>query len=182
VSAWKTSLAVGVIFLAGLFTGTALVWKFTNQSETRAGDNAESAPFQPWQLTDRYVGYLAKKLELSSDQRIAISQIVTESQERTKVLFELVGPEMQMEMHEVRDAIRAVLEPEQQKGFDEIQKRRGRRGKDTPSRSEGEDHGKVSSPDDAAIEKPPVPKSKCQIGWPIDRLYWYPDMESCRRS
>ena len=184
MSAWKTSLAAGVIFLAGLLTGGALVWKFTNPPEPRVSDNAESSNFQPWQLKDRYVGYLTKKLQLSPDQRTAISQIVTESQQRTKVLLEHVGPEMQLEMRQVRDAIRAVLEPDQQTEFDEIQKRRDRNGKENPSESHGENRGggKANSSEDTLFEKSPTFKSKCENGWPIDKLYWFPNAETCRRS
>jgi hypothetical protein len=123
VSTWRVILATLVIFVTGLLAGGALVYKFG----PRPVAESDAPPFLPWEVKQEFVRRLVKDLELRPDQQEKIAQIVNESQNRIKILFELVGPEMREEMRQVRDSIRSVLTPEQKLKFDELRKhRRGR--------------------------------------------------------
>ena len=120
MSAWKVILATLVIFAAGFLAGGALSQKFKLPGQKVA----DSAPFHPWEVREEYVSRLVRDLGLTDAQKEEISKTVKESQERIKILFELVGPEMREEMEQVRETIRGVLTPEQQEAFDELRKRR----------------------------------------------------------
>ena len=150
------------------------MWKLARPSDVRQPESSSDSPFQPWQLRDRYVGYLAKKLELSSGQVASISQIVAESQHRTKLLFELIGPDMREEMRQVRDSIRAVLTTDQQREFDEIQKRHGRHRKESePETEEGSrQRDKDDSGKDAQNIRFPGSKRKCDNRWLFEEIPW----------
>ena len=64
-----------------------------------------------------------------------IDKIFAESNPRIKIIWDLLNPEMQKELKDVRDAIRAELTPEQREKFEQLLKqphrpdgRRGPRG------------------------------------------------------
>lgn len=123
MSTWRVILATFVIFVTGLLAGGALVYKFG----PRPLPESDAPPFLPREVKQEFVRRLVRDLELEPDQQKKIAQIVNESQNRIKILFELVGPEMREEMRQVRDSIRSVLTPEQKLKFDELRKhRRGR--------------------------------------------------------
>jgi len=149
VSAWKVILATLVIFAAGFLAGGALSQKIKFPGQ-KAPD---SAPFQPWEVREEYVSRLVRDLGLTDTQKEEISRTVTESQERIKILFELVGPEMREEMEQVRESIRGLLTPEQQTAFDELRKKR-RPPRHRPPRREDD-----SSP--PGEERPPPPPPEC---------------------
>ena len=65
----------------------------------------------------------SRELNLSPDQREHIEHLVRESQERTRQLWERVGPQMRRELAEVKEKIREELTPQQRKRFEELMKR-----------------------------------------------------------
>jgi hypothetical protein len=108
VSTWKVILATLVIFVAGLFTGSALLRKFG------------LGPFPPHtrppvqgQMREEYVRRLTQDLQLTPAQVETVSKIMAQSQEQVRVIFD-----------QVHKDIRAVLTPDQQRLFDELRQRR----------------------------------------------------------
>jgi hypothetical protein len=125
VSTWKVILAILVIFTAGLFTGGAVLRKFGPHPVSRPWERPGGGPFLPREATEDYVRRLVRDLNLTPAQKEQVSKIVTDSQQRIKSLYEKIGPEMREEMRQVRESVRAVLTPDQQRVFDEMRKRRG---------------------------------------------------------
>lgn len=108
MSTWKVILATLVIFIAGLFTGSALLRKF--------GLGPFPPPGRPpieGQMREEFVQRLARDLELTPAQTETISKIMAESQRQVRDMFD-----------KVHNEIRAVLTPDQQRLFDEMRKRR----------------------------------------------------------
>ena len=94
-----------------------------------------SGPIPP-PLRHEYVTYLAQELQMSPQQRVAISNLVHESQERVRTLYDFIGPDLREEIRLTREEIRALLTPEQQRKFDELPRKLPRRT-DRTERREG---------------------------------------------
>ena len=105
-----------VIFTAGMLTGGVMIHQFAKRP-------SPPPPFQPMVLRKEFLGRMDRELALTRQQRERIEKIMTESQERTRLLWELVGPEMRDEMRLVREEIREQLRPEQLAKFEEIMQR-----------------------------------------------------------
>ncbi len=116
MSTWKVILATLVIFSAGLFTGALLVKQMTPPAPV------PSPQFGRIEMLRR----LSRILSLTPEQNERLDTIMRESQERTKVYWELLEPELRTEFRKTRDEIREVLTPEQRKEFDERLKQRQR--------------------------------------------------------
>jgi len=120
VSPWKVILATMVIFVCGLTTGAILTR--TMIPKTKPALAALPAPAQttapPILQMQRatFFRVLDKQLDLTGEQRDQIGKIMKASQERTQPIWN-------EELKNVRDAIRAVLTPEQRKKFVELLKR-----------------------------------------------------------
>jgi Spy/CpxP family protein refolding chaperone len=129
VNTWKIILATVVIFGAGVITGGLLV---------DHASRAKAKPPREFQvsLEQRRIEFLlnaTRELKLSPEQRQRIEHLVRESQERTRKLWEQVGPEMRKELAEVREKIREELTPPQRKRFEELMKRQQlRRAEEAP--------------------------------------------------
>jgi hypothetical protein len=128
VRIWKVILATVVIFAAGALAGGILVRTFGPKPEV-------VKPPVPGILSQqRFQSRLKEKLELTSEQTNRVDKIFAESNERIRILWDLIGPELQKELKEVRDSIRAELSPEQREKFEQLLKphrpegRRGPRG------------------------------------------------------
>lgn len=125
---WKVILATVVIFAAGALAGGILVKTFGPKPDI-------AKPPVPGILSQqRFQSRLKEKLELTPEQTNRIDRIFAESNERIRILWGLIGPELQKELKEVRDNIRAELSPEQREKFEQLLKshrsdgRRGSRG------------------------------------------------------
>jgi hypothetical protein len=123
VSPWKVILATVIIFGMGVLTGG-----FVSQRAFRAkpplpmqgrpqGDLVPTPFFVRREFLDR----LDRHLNLSREQYDRIARILQDSQERTRIIVGLVSPEIQEELRVVREDIRAQLDPEQRKRFEEVQ-------------------------------------------------------------
>jgi len=153
VNVWKIILATVVIFGAGVITGGLLV---THSDRAKLRQiRARQAVNQPPQWTpplrefprraekelqvsleQRRMEFLlnvTRELKLSPEQRGHIERLVHESQERTRQLWERVGPQMRKELTEVREKIREELTPQQRKRFEELMRRQqARRAEELP--------------------------------------------------
>ena len=113
---WKVILATIVIFAAGAFAGGIFVKTLT------PAPPPPKPPAPPVLSQQRFQEKLKRELLLSADQTNRIDKIFGESNARIKILWDLVGPEMQKERQEVRESIRAILTPEQRDAFEKLLK------------------------------------------------------------
>ena len=73
---------------------------------------------------------MVNKLHLDPEQRDQIAQIIKDSQERNKELWQEIAPQMREELKRVQDEIRLALRPGQVRRFNELM-RENRRDKNT---------------------------------------------------
>jgi hypothetical protein len=121
VSTWKVILATLVIFGAGVITGGLLVKQVTKPP---------SAP-QPF-LRAEMLFRMTRSLDLTPDQRGRIENILRASQERTRILFDLLRPEFNEETRKVNELIRAELTPAQRGEFERLLTQQPRRPAEPP--------------------------------------------------
>jgi Spy/CpxP family protein refolding chaperone len=127
VNAWKVILATLVIFAAGFGAG-AIVLKQSAPPPAAVRNIAASprAPM-PWQIQRaEFLRRMDKQLKLSSDQRQRIEKILKDSQERTRPLWDEIGPRLRAELKLTHDQIRTELTSEQRGKFEELLKPRRR--------------------------------------------------------
>ncbi|MGO8836564.1 MAG: hypothetical protein ACLQAH_10675 [Limisphaerales bacterium] len=141
MNAWKIILATVVIFGAGVITGGLLVNHVTDKqpgevepppaaSNARPpSDNHESAvkpeiplPRLAERLSKEFVRHLNDSLHLTMAQSNNIAKIVAEGQERNRVIWTNVAPQMRKVIQDVNQQIRAELTPAQLKKFEELMK------------------------------------------------------------
>jgi hypothetical protein len=120
---WKVILATALIFLTGTVTGVQVGKRL----------HPRQAPFVSQRL--EVLRRMEGQLDLSRQQRDRIGEILREGQERMAAHWEQIRPKVQNEFRQVRDSVRAELNAEQRRRFDELlrQSRAARRG--TPARS-----------------------------------------------
>lgn len=136
MSHWKVILAAVVIFTAGVFAGGVGV-RFIRKPKPAPRSLVEQ-PLLPFIVTEEFVRRMKEEVGLEPEQRDRIAKMLWASQARVRELYSLVGPEVSQELNYVREAIRAELNPDQQKRFEElVRKQRQRRWGDGP-RPEGQ--------------------------------------------
>ena len=113
---WKVILATIVIFAAGGLAGGLLVKSLTPPPLP------PKPPISPIISQQRFQDKLKRELQLSADQTNRVDKVFHESNARIKILWDLVGPEMQKERQEVYDSIRAILNAEQREKFEQLLK------------------------------------------------------------
>lgn len=113
-----------VIFGCGVITG-AMVVKSALPAHPPAAQQQELAPNLG--LTTNFLRRVQKQLDLTPDESEAIGKIIKQSQERTRPIWEQIAPQMRDERKRVREEIRAVLTPEQQRRWDKLIKARPRK-------------------------------------------------------
>ena len=117
MSPWKVTLAALVIFCTGFFAGVLFPRPATNNSQP-----VPRAVVQPAIMPDgrRYevVRKMTHELGLSEEQKQKIDVHIRESQDRTRVIWELVGPEVQEEFRRLRTDVEQELTAEQRKQFE----------------------------------------------------------------
>jgi hypothetical protein len=131
VSPWKVILITMVIFGCGVVTGGLLMKAglphFPIVELAPRTNNVGSQPPAFNQLQQpAFLRRMDKQLDLTPDEHDKIAKIMNDSQERTKPLWKLIAPGLREEMKRVRGEIRAVLNPKQQKDFDDLLKTRPR--------------------------------------------------------
>ena len=135
VSHWIVLGAALVIFSAGLLVGVAGAhWLRKPRPPVR---EPTEQPLLPVLVSEEFVRRMSREMDLTPEQRDHIAKTIRIGQARIRELYSLVGPEVSEELHYVREAIRAELNPTQQKQFDELlRKQRQRRWGERP-RPEG---------------------------------------------
>lgn len=130
VKVWKVILAALVIFGAGIVTGRLTVQLASFNGPPRERSSQSASRSKRPELIDR----MQEELNLSSEQRERIDQILKESHERMKKLWESVSPKADEEFKKVRSLILAELTSEQAIRYEEVFKSYGSKRR----RSEGD--------------------------------------------
>ena len=137
MNSWKVILATLVIFGAGIATGAFLInankvpRRLAPPDAAHHATNA-SASIREFKLPvplgvplrKDFLDRLDKEIKLTPQQRERIEKIISEGQERTKELWDVIEPEMHDVLVETKDNIRNELTPEQQVRFAELLRRR----------------------------------------------------------
>ena len=133
MNAWKVILATLVIYMAGLGSGILVTKSLQPRQARPPADTAQIVPllFAPERLLER----MKHELRLSPQQLKKIDAIFGQSREHMKDFLTLLEPEVQSQVSEVRDHIRAELTPDQRVKFEKLLKERRRL--DLPHPSEG---------------------------------------------
>lgn len=127
MSPWKVILATILIFGAGVLTGSFITQRSFRTASNRPPSEEVAGP-NPWFVRKEYLHRLDQKLQLTPGQRERIARILEESHERTKNLMRPISPQMQAEVRDVRQKIKAELTPEQAVKFEEMRNRPARAG------------------------------------------------------
>lgn len=126
---WKVILAALVIFGAGVVTG-GLTVRIKSRQPSEAKTPSTTGGQRP--RVD-LVSRMQAELGLTQAQKEQIEQILRESRERSKKIWESASEEHR----KLRESIRAVLSPEQQTKFEAIFKRGPHRQGEGRSREDG---------------------------------------------
>ena len=127
MSPWKVILATLAIFIAGLITGSVMVKTLVRPVQSHAAAPPNPMMLQPGPIREEFVRRMTEELELTPEQKEKILHIVHESQERTKLLYSLIGDDVREEMRQTRNSIRQQLTADQANKFDDMLRRRQRR-------------------------------------------------------
>ena len=125
MNVWKVILATLVIYSAGLITGSLLVRQ--RLPSPTPPDQPQQGPGPiPWHLQQHVLERMRVELNLNPDQFARLERVFADSRERTRIIHELVRPEMQAEMRNTREKIMAELTPPQRRRFEELMRSRPR--------------------------------------------------------
>lgn len=137
---WKVIFATIVIFAAGALAGGMFVKSRIVQTPP------PKQPVPQVLSQEKFQAKLKEKLHLTSEQTNRIDKVFAESNARIKIIWGLLGPEMQKERQEVAENIRAILTPPQREKFEQLLKQ--------PHRSDGQRRGRTSSTNNAKMPSP----------------------------
>jgi Spy/CpxP family protein refolding chaperone len=156
VNTWKVILATMVIFGAGVVTGGLLVRHTSSPSHPPRGQAASRPlpPMSPSGLKMEVLRRVERDLDLTPEQRSQVDRIISASQERTKKLMEPVAPQIHAELQETKEAVRAVLTPEQRIRFDELLKQQQRPRDQKHSNSHPAEKAVPAGSSNAALPNP----------------------------
>lgn len=150
MNVWKIVCATLVIFIAGIVTGVVLMrlgergsknWmrprelvnRFptnnagtTNLQPPKNGNRSNDNPGNPnsGPMSREFVVLLERQLHLTTAQREQVSKLISEGQERIRVLRQTVDPEVRKEMQQTHEKIQSLLTPEQREQFQRLIKQR----------------------------------------------------------
>lgn len=136
---WKIILATAVIFAAGFLTGGLV-------SKTLRPPQREFVPLPSPMHQGRILERMKNELDLNPGQKERVGKIFAENHERMKILWDLINPEVQSELREVREKIRAELTTVQREKFEQLLKQRPpqhRNEAEKPRRLKAAESGKV---------------------------------------
>jgi hypothetical protein len=122
VKIWKVILATIVIFAAGAFAGGLFV-----KNRLVPTPPPYKPPVPGIISQQHFQARLKSELKLSGEQTNRIDKIFAESNARIKIIWDLLGPEVQKERQVVYENIRAELSPEQRERFEQLLKEPPRR-------------------------------------------------------
>jgi len=148
VSVWKVILATLVIFGAGIIAGASFINRLHQTAPVAAGHDASNRhPLNPWETPvintnnaprsvrakNDFLNRFGQQLEINSEQRTRIEQILGDSQKRTKEISDSVAPYLREEVRHTRELIRNELTTEQLVKYDEIFRPKSKKKTDDPS-------------------------------------------------
>lgn len=123
MNAWKVICAALVIFAAGVITGGLTVrLKFREVPAQTTSSNPSA--FGPLRQRGELLDRMQRQLYLTTEQRSRIEQILKDSHEHMKQLWDSIAPQAQLEHRKVHDLIKSELTAAQQDKFEEIFKSR----------------------------------------------------------
>lgn len=123
ITNWKVILATTVIFCTGFFAGV-LFPRHTKSQPASAGGTLPPQAFPlPNERRIEALRRFTQDLQLTEEQRQKIESHIAESQDRTRVLWDLVGPEVQDEFKRLRGSVVQELSPSQRRQFEERSRR-----------------------------------------------------------
>lgn len=129
---WKVIVATVLIFVSGFVSGTLITKAYIAKAEREWREGR-----RPW--GPRYfVGRLDRDLDLTDEQRAQIENLLKQSQEDLKNLFDPISAQVREIHRKLREDIKAVLTAEQRETFEKIMD--SRRG--GPGRPGGRDRGR----------------------------------------
>ena len=118
---WKVILATIVIFAAGALAGGLFV-------NNRIAQAPPPKPPVPGIISQQHFqARLKSELKLTADQTNRIDKVFADGNARIKIIWDLLGPEVQKERQVVYENIRAILTPEQREKFEQLLKEPPRR-------------------------------------------------------
>lgn len=129
VKIWKVILAAVVIFAAGAVTG-GLAVRFKSRPSQPPQRSSYGGHRSRGDLADR----MQRDLKLTQEQRQSVEQILRESNEQMKQIWESIAPRVQEEQGKVCERIRSQLNPAQCAKFEDVFKRPGFRSGDSKFR------------------------------------------------
>jgi Spy/CpxP family protein refolding chaperone len=113
-------IAVAVLFAVGVAVGVLGMHLYYAREIARHGGGGDLG-------VQRFARHLDRVLDLNADQRRRIDEILEESRREGDALHREMLPRVREHMRRTADEVRAVLTPEQQARFDELQRRHRRR-------------------------------------------------------
>ncbi|MBI5386499.1 MAG: hypothetical protein HZA90_17660 [Verrucomicrobia bacterium] len=116
-----------IIYGAGVVTGLVVL-----KNSSRAPMSPLAGPMGSLASQQRFLERMKKELRLTPDQIKRLELIFRESGQRMRAWWEIIGPEMQAELKDVREKIRHELTPEQREKFEQLLKRRHAPGANQP--------------------------------------------------
>lgn len=158
---WSVILATLLIFGMGFVAGAVLGKKKAEPrqwSRSKSGDSSHSRFRRDQQRRMEFIARCNRELGLSEEQSKQIGTIISESQTRTKAIWEEFAPRMKEEMEATQARIKELLNPDQQARFEEIMKRSwgSRRKSGGPS---GQSDDKPPPPaNEPSADSPPPPE------------------------
>ena len=133
VNRWRVILAAVVIFLAGVGTGAVVVRTYAPKIVKRTHI---SPPLPIGEDRRReYVDKLNRELHLTMEQRAQVEQILVQSQDRMKTIWDPIAGEVKDEYRRTRKEIWEILTEEQQ-----AKMKTWRKG---DNKGDGKDNGKL---------------------------------------
>lgn len=159
VTPWKIIAASLIIFAAGVVTGgltLALGSRFVDRGEWRARSAPPGSPERMEAQQRDLLRRMERQLSLNPEQRDLALGILSESHENLHRAWQGVHPATQQEYRKMRARLRDILNPEQQRKFDESFKTRPKAHPDRGFR-DGPRRGPVSGPEqgDVGPDGPP---------------------------
>ncbi len=127
----RVILATVVIFAAGACTGFFLARKPAGPAASPVNRSALSSTNAPsdWnQQRDEMRASLQKEINATDEQMAKVDDILAESRKRSREIWQTVKVPMEAEVMRVQEEIRGVLDPGQAAKYEEIMKRRDKRG------------------------------------------------------
>ncbi|MBL9171265.1 MAG: hypothetical protein JNN07_26265 [Verrucomicrobiales bacterium] len=122
ITNWKVIVATMVIFCTGFFAGVLFPRHVKSTSSSPQSTSAQSFPL-PNERRIEALRRFTQDLQLTEEQRQKIEAHISESQDRTRVLWDLVGPEVQDEFKRLRGAVVQELTSSQRRQFEERSRR-----------------------------------------------------------